>query len=474
MSKFKPNQAGPAKRRSIRPARTVFGRQASGDPSEQSAQAPQVQSIEESLDDSVSSIQIIGFYAVLFFIFFRFSFLHEFVGAKLGANLHVIIILGGLSYLGCLLSGRISRAFRDRSTIIWVGFAACMALATLTSFWKGGSFPIFNNYIQTAFPMVLVLPALVVTKPQILKLINTIGLACILTVLLGTFNDDFTSGRMGVDVASSEIQNPNDYAAHMILMLPALAFWAFQRRRTIAHKLIGGLSMALCLRQILSSGSRGALVSLGVMTLIVLLISPKRIKAVILIGVPTLALIAIPFVPKESMERLATLFSAAAAAKDSSAQESSEARIALLQESWKLTLSHPFLGVGPGEFVDYQAKVAGENGQRGMWHVTHNAYTQVSSECGIPAFLLFVGALGATLVNLVKAYRARDPELSPAAGTLIVMLVSYGVCIFFLSLAYTVHLLIISAVAVSMRLRLPKQPATLDSRSIDAPEAVPA
>jgi O-antigen ligase len=232
--------------------------------------------------------------------------------------------------------------------------------------------------------------------------------------------------------------------------------------------------MALCLRQILSAGSRGALLSLAITAVFIVLTGSKRMKASILVGVPILLLAAIPFVPAESLSRLSTLFSSSAAAKNGEAVESSEARMALLQESWKLTLQHPFAGVGPGEFMDYQAKVAGESGERGMWHVTHNSYTQVSSECGIPAFLFYLGAFLLTLSNLRKVIKSKDPELAPVAWTVSVMIVAYGVCIFFLSQAYSVHLLIVSGLAVSMKLSLPKTSLSSNpAQMTSSREAVP-
>lgn len=430
---------------------------------------------EQPDEEPLGGLQSIGFYAVLLFIYFRFSFLHEFVGAKLHANLHVIILLGGASYLCWLLSGNGLRGFKERSTWLWLAFVCWMAIATVTSFWKGGSFQIFYEYLETAVPVVLVIPALVTTKGQISKVIDVMGLACITTTVLGTINDDFTSGRMGVDVASSEIQNPNDFAAHLILMLPVLAFWGFRSGRTVFHKAIAGGCMALCLRQVLSSGSRGALVSLAITAIYLVIWGSKRVKTAILVGVPLLALLAVPFVPKESLSRLSTLFSSAAAAKNGEATESSEARMQLLQDSVKFTFQHPLSGVGPGEFMDYQAQDAAASGQRGMWHVTHNSYTQVSCECGIPAFLCYTGAIALTLGYLRKVRKAGDPELAPIAATLTVMYVGFLVCIFFLSMAYTVHILILSALAVSLKLRAigpsgSEEPARLPA----SPEAVPA
>lgn len=478
MSKFKPNQNGAAVRN--RPRSRFRGDLAASSAAtaratEQLDRASATDSQDASLDEAPGGIQSIGFYAVLLFVFFRFSFLHEFIGFKLNANLHLIILIGGVSYVAWLLSGNAFRALQEKSTWFWLAFVICMTIATATSFWKGGSFPILYEYLETAFPVVLVIPALVTTRPQIGKIVDVMGLACIVAAVLGSLNTDFTSGRMSLEMSSSEIQNPNDFAAHLILMLPALAYWGFRQGRTVVHKVIASAAIALCLRQILSSGSRGALLSLAITSVFLVFFGPKKAKLAILVGVPVMAMVAIPFVPKESLQRLSTLFSSSAAAKDSEAIDSQETRLALLQDSVKFTLEHPLTGVGPGEFMDFQANQAAQNGQRGLWHVTHNAYTQVSSECGLPAFIFYIGALLLTISNLRKVAKTKDEKLAPIASAMIIMYVGFGVCIFFLSLAYTVHILILSGVATSMKLRLSKQiAAQADGASLPASEVVPA
>ncbi len=400
-----------------------------------------------------NAFQKVGFGAALLFVFFRFSFAHEFIAAKFNFDTHLIIILGGLSYLCWLLSGQALRAFQDKSTWLWLAFTCLMCLATATSFWKGGSFPLLGDYLKTVFPVVFVIPAVTVTRSQIKKMVSIIGLACIVTVLLGFVNDDFKTGRMKIDAAGSDIQDPNDYAAHLILMIPALVYLTLRPKTAILWKLIGVGSLGLCFMQILSTGSRGGFVSLALTALYIGLIGSRQVKAAIFIGAPVLALAIMPLVPKESLTRLATIFSSKPENVESEAEDSSQARLALLRASWEATLEHPFFGVGPGIFMDYQANSARDNGQRGMWHVTHNAYTQVSSECGLPALVIYLSALAVTMASLRKVSKSRDAELAMLARFVGVMIVGFSICIIFLSLAYNVHILVLSALAVSMKLR---------------------
>jgi O-antigen ligase len=401
-----------------------------------------------------NAFQKVGFSAALLFVFFRFSFAHEFIAAKFHFNTRVIIILGVTSYLCCILSGEIFRALKDKSTWLWLGFTTCLCMATSFSFWRGGSFPLMSDYLQTIFPVIFVIPAVTLNRGQIHKMICAIGLACLATALLGTLNDDFKTGRMSIDAAGSDIQDPNDYAAHLILMMPALVYLTLRPAQSIVWKLIGVAGLALCFMQILSTGSRGGFVSLAATGLYIVLVGSKRVKLAVLVGVPVLALMILPLVPKESLNRLTTLFSGSAQGQQSEAIDSSQARLALLQASWKATLEHPLLGVGPGIFMDYQANSARGNGERGMWHVTHNAYTQVSSECGIPALFFYLGALSVTMLTLRKIGKSSDADMALLARFMSVMIVGFSVCVIFLSLAYNVHILVLSALTVSLKLRL--------------------
>lgn len=421
-----------------------------------------------------NGLQKFGFLVALLFVFFRFSFAHEFIAAKFHFNTHLIIILGGLSYLCCILSGQMFRALKDRSTWFWLAFMCCMCLASATSFWRGGSLPILSDYLQTVFPVIFVIPAVTLTRDQVKKMVCAIGFACIVTALLGTLNDDFKTGRMSIDAAGSDIQDPNDYAAHLILMMPALVYLTLRPKRPIVWKLVGVVSLALCFMQILSTGSRGGFVSLALTGIYIVFIGSKRVKTAVLIGVPILALLISPFVPKESLTRLSTIFSSSSDGPETEASGSSQARLALLRASWTATLEHPFLGVGPGIFMDYQANSARDNGQRGMWHVTHNAYTQVSSECGLPALVFYLGALGFTMVSLRKVGKSSDKDMALLARFMSVMIVGFSVCIIFLSLAYNVHILVLSALAVSLKLRCMADGTwTGDQASISEPRIQP-
>jgi O-antigen ligase len=140
------------------------------------------------------------------------------------------------------------------------------------------------------------------------------------------------------------------------------------------------------------------------------------------------AVLVVVIVPQNYGKRLQTLVGKFQAGdKDNG---SAEARKDIFVKSLTITMAHPIFGVGPGNFSPYTR----------VWRVTHNTYTQLSSECGIPALLMFLLLLARAFHN-VKYARKRlpshdDPELQLFAGALWIALAAYVAGAFFASTAY--------------------------------------
>jgi O-antigen ligase len=396
------------------------------------------------------------------FVFLRFSFLHEFLTAKIGFDTHLLLVLGAAAFLAALLSGGLFLCVSHRICLAWLGFAACMCVATVTSVWKGGSFAVIYPYLRTTLLLVFLIPAVVFTSKDISKALRVIGMAGFVPILLGFSSEEYRTGRLELSGAGQSIANSNDFAALLILVFPAIAYFALRRNTNFVLKMIGLGAMALACYLILGTGSRGALVSIIISTLFVLKAGSAKVKIALLAGLPLLALIAIPFLPGESARRLASLFNSKEQTEESLASQ--EQRTALLKASLQITLTHPLTGVGPGTFSIYQATEAENVGERGMWHETHNSYTQVSSECGIPALLFYLAAIGMTFSVFRKGMKSADLTTRTVSMVLGLMLVSFSVCMFFLSQAYGFGFPLLGGFAISLDRLLKKealQPAAL-------------
>ncbi len=102
----------------------------------------------------------------------------------------------------------------------------------------------------------------------------------------------------------------------------------------------------------------------------------------------------------------------------------------LLKQSVVYTWQHPIFGVGLGQFSNFEGKSSLAEGKIGIWHETHNAFTQVSSECGIPASIFFVLGICSALFSVNRIYRrARregDTEIANASFCYLLSMVGFS------------------------------------------------
>jgi O-antigen ligase len=442
MSQFKPgnsSQALATKRPITRP------KPASLSPADPVIEATEAQ---PAADEPSTGVEKAALVFTLLFVFFRFSFLHELIGARLGVDTHLVLILGGLAVITALITGGLIRSMSHPILLVWAAFSGCMVFASVFSSWRGGSFAILFPFLRTTLILVLLIPAVTTSKKSLVQVMQTIGVAGLALILMGLTANDFRTGRLELTGAGDSVSNSNDYAANLILLMPAIAYLCMRQGTKLFMKLIGCASLGVCCFLVLSTGSRGALISIGLSMIYLLKVGSGKVRIAILVGLPAAALIAIPFLPGEAAARLTSLFSDKS--NTSEAMESQAQRTALLMESIKFTFQHPLLGVGPGTFADYQAMDAAANGERGMWHETHNSYTQVSSECGIPAILFYFCALGMTFGVFRRGRKSADPDIRAASSVLSLMLVSYMICMFFLAQGYGFGFPVMGGIAISI------------------------
>jgi O-antigen ligase len=191
-------------------------------------------------------------------------------------------------------------------------------------------------------------------------------------------------------------------------------------------------------------------------------VSPVK-KLVVVVSAATLLTLGFAVLPGYLQQRYVTFFSVDDSAAIDEDQRtllkgadvgSTEGRLDLLYWSLKLTLRHPIFGVGPGNFPTAHWSEAADEGKRVGWNVSHNTYTQISSETGIPGAILFI-------VFLVKSLRAARrvsknaaangyPELEIAGYHVWLSLTGVSVAAFFLSLAYFPVFYVMCALALCL------------------------
>jgi len=247
--------------------------------------------------------------------------------------------------------------------------------------------------------------------------------------------------------------NSNDLALALLLAIACLLF--LLHRKSGAARLAGIAGILLCTFYGFRTGSRGGVIS-GCALLMLLVCFSRAKWKVAMVGTATLGL-AFAAGPSSALQRLSLLTTSASAEEDNSSLASQEQREELFKTSLRYTFNHPLFGVGPDQFAAAVNQDAERSGESAPWLGTHNTYTQISSECGIPALIFYVAVIFICLRSNLRLYRrTRDrPGLGDVAalsqcllaGTLV-----FAVSAFFFHMAYSAYLPALAGFTVSLGL----------------------
>lgn len=391
-------------------------------------------------EEPVGSVQRAAFICGLSMLFLRMAIVPEILNYITHADLYLLYVVSPPAILGLIVSGGLSRAFKTATVWCWLGLAVCMLLSTPFSSWVGGSTDRVFSYLRVDFISLLVIAGTAVNWAQIRKCASAFALAgIVLIAVAATLAKAGGDGRLALDF-NGTISNPNDLAAHIILLTPYVLWYATQQGRSafVRYPLFGVIVYGLW--TIMGTGSRGAMIATAVMCGYLLVRGGGTLRTVMILGVPLLMAAILVAAPQQVLLRLATLFVEQQNEVGAEAGESMASRSYLLQQSIKYTFEHPVFGVGPGQFATFEGTTMKSLGAQGNWHETHNTYTQISSECGIPALVLLLCALvgSARLVNRIyrRATAQNEPEVARLCSHYLLSLLGYCITITFLAHAY--------------------------------------
>jgi len=371
-----------------------------------------------------------------------------------------------------VISGGARRVLASRVSICVGLFTAWMIVCTLLSTWRGGS---ADTLIRQWVPSLIIFVSCgsVVTLLQCRKVSTVLaaGTAFIAgaSYFLGTLKQD----RLAFDVGT--LGNSNELALLLVLGAPFFLVPIFSQSSSGVRKIVALALCVLVLVTVVRSASRSSLLAL--ISILVVLFWTRPFAGKIKLALVTIGIVGvfIAATPREALSRYGTLFGDAQTGDEeaASAHESSRARQYLLEQSLKLTMDHPIFGLGPGIFLVGEAELAKEEGQAATWHVSHNSYTQVSSEMGIPGLLLYLIALWATFRNVFwfRAHSRIDPTGTASAMGLALLLSLTGLCVnlAFSSNAYLSYLPMLMGLSVVFRKSLQRE-MNLHSPTVSAPE----
>lgn len=370
----------------------------------------------------------------------------EFYPSRLTASLALIVALATLGFFlptQISLEGTLTARPPEVNAILLFCLTALLSIPLAIN--PSTAWQEFSGTFIRCVVMFIVIVNVVRTKAR-LKGLLLLALAAGLWLSVEAINE-YRQGLMLVEGYRASgrgtgiFGNTNDMALHVVTVFPITLALLFGSKG-VARKIFYGACAALLLGGIVLSYSRGAFLSLIVVTLFVgLKIGPRHrlgiVMAVLILGGAALLL-----APDKYGGRLLSIFNSSL-----DPGGSADARRGELFRSLYLAVRHPLLGIGMG---NYQPEMS----YKGL--VTHNSYTQVAAEMGAAALVCYTMFIVLPLRKLGQIAREtfearRNSHYYYLAVGLQASLLGYMVCSFFLSVAYVWYVYYLVAFAICLR-----------------------
>jgi O-antigen ligase len=185
-------------------------------------------------------------------------------------------------------------------------------------------------------------------------------------------------------------ENSNDLALHLVTMIP-IAVALGLSKAGMFRKLVYFGTAGVMIGAVIVTFSRGGFLGLVAGGLILARRLGRKNKGATTAAVVFAAIMFLALAPGAYSSRLGSIFNSAADLTGSSSQ-----RTEVFKRSVWVALRYPLFGVGIGNFY--------HKSPRNL--VTHNAYTQVASEMGIAAMVIYI----MLLVHPIKRLRLIESE----------------------------------------------------------------
>lgn len=258
----------------------------------------------------------------------------------------------------------------------------------------------YRNLFLVRLVMFALVTALMTTSRHLERLVATLLVAnvgLLVTAALvrsGAFGEERITISQNFERTGALVQNPNELAFTLTTML-VLAIMTFLRARSLPVKtLIFGLAAA-DLFFIMATLSRSGFISLCVVLAFLVFKLTSNLKAVTVILVLVLA--GALMVPDALFERFGRID-----------QVRDVDRFQIMRVGMAMSLDHPLLGVGLGNYVAAFPDYNVSNMKREA--PAHNMYLDLAAQMGLPALVLYLALLAITWRGLFRMERRLRQE----------------------------------------------------------------
>jgi len=251
---------------------------------------------------------------------------------------------------------------------------------------------VFGN--QTKILVLMLVGGACIVDERHLKAVAAMVVACA-AYMIGWANQRYLSGEFfyrmpgpSMPDGSGPYVDENDFAVFFVATMPFLWYLAFAVRRAWLRWALW-LAIPFGWHALFLTGSRGGLLGLGIVLLLIALRTRRRLLGALLIPA---FLVAFAWQAGDTMKERA------ASIDDYRDDASASDRLVAWQAATRMMLANPQTGVGPGAFVRAYGGYA-----EGRPLQAHNTYFQIGAEYGPLAAVALLALFGSCLLGLRRA-----------------------------------------------------------------------
>lgn len=362
----------------------------------------------------------------------------------LGVNAYVSWVSQILIAIALLTCGSGLRAWNLRVGKLWIVLLGLMIASIPFSEWPSHSLHEVGDYFLRSTLIFFAVCAFVVDaqtlKTAILgEIVNGVLLLISCVTMGGTASD----GDRFILPDSYFYAGANDLALALTVAAGFFLYWTIQKN--FFKVMLGSVSLLSSIYFLMKTGSRGGFLALAILLAASLIFSARyrwRIVPMLLLA-PALMFL----VPGDLAHRLSYIAWDSNTARATTADEgaslmSQREREYMFWRSVHLMLTHPIVGVGMDCFTDTLYREDMEKHEHTASLGTHNSYTQIGCECGIPALVVYLSILWISVRRTYRVFRESSGtpglETFPAAALCMVSAVTgLAAAMFFFSGAYS-------------------------------------
>lgn len=374
-------------------------------------------------------------------------------------HFHLTLLLGicaTIAYIGAWFSAAVPiLSSRELRLMLWM--TAWFAAGVPFAYWRGGSFQVLTQeWLKTLVVFFLLTQTLVS-----LSRIRIILWAIILSELVVTAYSVLSPSSsvwvgQRLSGVSEGILGWNFLGIAAALTLPYIAA-LFVSHASFAKAVLLATAVGSIMWMLVLTASRSGMliVALSLLLTWALILRRTTLGSFVAVGLIVAMALAVCAAPGVFWQRIQTIWSDSAptSSVSASADASEEERRTVLIASVRYSLEHPIFGLGLGNFPVARGT---ETGVSSGWLGSHNTFTQLSSEAGIPALILFSALVGTCIWNMWRiarseASRRDSPEMDRLSRATLASLLAFVFGAFFAHIAYEYFLYYPIAIAVAIR-----------------------